>query len=362
LVRHQLAQIVNLNPDPNGTPWLTGGVPILTPEIQAIIDATSVMVRQSFLDPPEAIDNSQNDFMPPIFLQEHGCCAQASGVGYVFTYEMNWLRNLSGDVLENQYPTHFTYNFLNNGNPNHGSIVSEGWDIIMENGCPSVQTYGGMCVNNDPTYWMTGYDNYSSALQNTIETYSVIDLENPENGLADLKQWLFNHNDDNETYGGLASFSTNMDACEFLVIQPPLPELGKKYLNEYSNPQDQNHQLTIVGYDDNICLWDINGDGFYTNDQDVDGDGDIDLFDYEKGAFKVANSWDINWPNPASEGFVYWPYKFLAYKASAGFDNPFIGDVAHIVHPFISYEPELFLKVELSHPSRKRINVGAHFG
>jgi len=28
------AQIVNLNPDPNGDPWIAGGIPEVTPEIQ----------------------------------------------------------------------------------------------------------------------------------------------------------------------------------------------------------------------------------------------------------------------------------------------------------------------------------------
>ncbi len=41
-------------------------------------------------------------------------------------------------------------------------------------------------------------------------------LENPVVGLANLKQWLFNHND--EDYGGLASFMTNMRACETIII------------------------------------------------------------------------------------------------------------------------------------------------
>jgi hypothetical protein len=45
-------QLVNLNPDPNGAPWITGGVPVTTPEIQGQIDQIPCMVRQSFQNPP----------------------------------------------------------------------------------------------------------------------------------------------------------------------------------------------------------------------------------------------------------------------------------------------------------------------
>lgn len=66
---------VNLNPDPNGPPWISGGVPLITSEIQQQIDAIPQMQRQSFIDPPEMVDNSQLEFMPPIFNQEGNCCS-----------------------------------------------------------------------------------------------------------------------------------------------------------------------------------------------------------------------------------------------------------------------------------------------
>ena len=110
-------------------------------------------------------------------------------MGYVFTYEINWKRNLPANIADNLYPTHFTYNFLNNGDPEGTSKVWEGWDIIKENGCPSVATYGGICVNHDPTYWMTGYEKYHSALLNTIDSCEKISFaDDPELGLDLLKE------------------------------------------------------------------------------------------------------------------------------------------------------------------------------
>ena len=60
------AQIINLNPDPDGEPWIAGDLPEITPEIQAKIDAIPEMVLSSIsstLDLPYVVDNSQNIYM-----------------------------------------------------------------------------------------------------------------------------------------------------------------------------------------------------------------------------------------------------------------------------------------------------------
>ena len=87
------AQVYNLNPDPNGEPWWSGGVPHTDSLIRLHINEIPFLEQKSFIDPPAVIDNSKKIFMRPIFTQEHYSCAQASGVGYIFTYEINWLNN-----------------------------------------------------------------------------------------------------------------------------------------------------------------------------------------------------------------------------------------------------------------------------
>lgn len=180
------AQIINLNPDPDGDPWIAGGIPEITPEIQAKLDAIPEMILSSIsstIDLPEVVDNSQNIFMRPIFLQSGGSCAQASGVGYDFTYEINWARNLPSDILENQYPTHYTWNFLNFG-IGCGSLATDGWEIIAENGCPNSTVWGGMAGNSKR--WMTGYDNYYSGMHNKVDSYWYINVGTPS-GLETFK-------------------------------------------------------------------------------------------------------------------------------------------------------------------------------
>jgi hypothetical protein len=314
-----------------------------------------VMVLQSTLNPPAFVDNTQHPYMRDIFNQKHGCCAQASGVGYVFTYEIDWKRNLSANIADNLYPTHFTYNFLNDGDPEEGSLVYHGWDIIKENGCPSVATYGGMCVNNDPTYWMTGYEKYHSALYNTIDFYETINFgDDAELGLDLLKQWIYDHNAE-EAYGGLASFMTNMQACHYATIPPGLPEENKHLVNEWSNPSGDNHQLTFVGYNDDIHF-DYNNDGLYTDTIDINDDGVVDMQDWEWGALKVANSWGEDWPYPIDSGYVYWPYKLLAQPEVIS------GYIAHVVHVLEDYEPEVTIKIKMTHPVRSKLRIGVDFG
>lgn len=116
-VSHLNAQLVNVNPDPNGEPWIAGDLPELTAERMAAIEAipqmTSTRNKSSL---PSAVDNSKSNFMPYIFSQgQIGSCAQCAGVSYTFAYEINCMRNLNSKLTENEYPELFSYNFVNCG-------------------------------------------------------------------------------------------------------------------------------------------------------------------------------------------------------------------------------------------------------
>jgi hypothetical protein len=62
-----------------------------------------------------------------------------------------------------------------------------------------------------------------------------------------------------------------------------------------------------VGYDDEIG-YDLNGDGRITNDLDLDGDGEVTLADWERGAYIVVNSWGEKW---SSDGRIYLLYSAM---------------------------------------------------
>lgn len=98
------AQLVNCNPDPNGEPWIAGGLPAITPEILTKMEAISPLEltpqsRSTVL--PTKVDNSQKPWFRPVFNQGmDGCCGQASGIGYALTYEINRIRNVNANVPE----------------------------------------------------------------------------------------------------------------------------------------------------------------------------------------------------------------------------------------------------------------------
>ncbi len=139
------AQLINLNPDPNGEPWWAGGLPEITPEIQAELDAIPELIltpKSQQMTLPSVVDNSEKIWFRPIFSQDGGSCGQASGVAYLFTYEINRVRNLPANEewhTSNQYPTHYTWNYLNNGGSG-GSWYYWGWNIINNSGIPTVET------------------------------------------------------------------------------------------------------------------------------------------------------------------------------------------------------------------------------
>jgi hypothetical protein len=71
-------------------------------------------------------------------------------------------------------------------------------------------------------------------------------------------------------------------------------------------PSGYGHGITCVGYDDQVGF-DVNGDGKITNDIDGNGDGQVTLADWERGAFIVVNSWGHDW---SKDGKI-----FLLYSA-----------------------------------------------
>lgn len=146
------AELINLNPDPDGDPWYAGELRPLTEEDWQKLDAMPRLTIPENLrnrELPDSLDNSLNQYFRPVFSQEGGSCGQASGVGYNFTYEINFARQTAANVPGNQYPTHFTWNFLNRG-VGYGSWYWDGWEIIKSNGCPTVATYGGMAAGGNP--------------------------------------------------------------------------------------------------------------------------------------------------------------------------------------------------------------------
>jgi len=334
------AQVTNVNPDPNGEPWIVGGWDNPTEAELAQIPILKINSNYKTKDLPSSLDNTNLQYFRPIFYQTDGCCAQASGVAYNFTYEMNRARNTSANVASNQYPTHFTYNFLNSGSGVNGSWYGDGWNIIKTNGCPTVANYGGLV--QDATYWMSGFSDYETAMENKVVEIFNIDVST-EQGLEDMKYWMFNHAD-GSIDGSIVNFAAGIEIDDYNIT----------YNNIVTKwGYSVNHAMTFVGWDDNI-EYDFNNDGQITNDIDITGDGIVDMKDWERGAVIMVNSWGEYWGNG---GKAYVMYRLLALPASEGGIGA--SNMVSSIKVRPEYTKQLTMRVTMTHNDRSKIKIVA---
>lgn len=303
------SQSFNVNPDPDGDPWIAGGVPPLSEEGERRITAMKRMnlshaVRSRQL--PTSVDNSTNKYFRPIFNQIGNSCAQASGIGYIFTYEIGRVKDL--DVKNNEanwFPSHYTWHHINEGK-NYGSWPYQGWDIVEKTGCPTYSDFDGM-DGGDPTMtvWMNGYNGYKNGMATRIKEQQIIGNLNTEAGLTQLKQYLHDYGTGNNV-GGIVSFSALSGGYESSDAANS-GNSGEMVITKWGT--GGAHMMTFVGYNDDIKV-DLNNDGQYTNNIDINNDGKVDICDWEIGALKVANSWGDSWGN---DGFAWMLYSVIGY-------------------------------------------------
>jgi len=294
---------------------------------------------------PSIVDNSQQIYWRPVFAQIQYECGQASGVGLGFTYAMNRERNLPSNVEENQYPTHFVWNWANDGNGYHGVSYFHSFEVIRTLGTPNVTSYGGMTAGG-PVRWMTGYEKYYEAMHNRISEVYEIDVSTAD-GIETAKHWIHNHLENAEV-GGVANFYTTAPGG-MPTLPAGTPEAGKYVVTGWGGA---NHGLTISMYHDSIC-WDYNNDGQYTNHIDINGDGKITPQDWEIGGFRFANTYSGG-PAFGNNGFCYMTYKSCAdpYNGGGIWNNAF-----HVLYTKENTEPLLTAKITIKYVCREEIRV-----
>jgi hypothetical protein len=291
---------------------------------------------------PYMHDNSQFPFFRSILYQEGYSCGQYSSIGYAYTYELNRLRNTPADTTINQYSPMFTWNFFNGGQYDAGVCFYYSFEAIKSNGHPNIHDYGG--ISHGHRYWLNGYEKYYRGMFNQFDEAFSIYLGDEE-GIQTCKYWLYDHLEGSE-YGGLAVFYTDLGGYNYLP--PGTPEAGKCVVDSWGSYN--GHSMTLVGWNDSI-RYDYNNDGLYTNHIDINGDGEVNVKDWEIGGFKFVNSYDIWW---ADSGFCYVMYKAMAEdKPPAGIWNKSV----YVQIAEAEYEPLITYKVKIKHSSRNKIKL-----
>ena len=295
---------------------------------------------------PASVDNSSNIFFRPVTWQSGYECGQTASQAFVFTYEINRLRNLNSSYPENQYPTHFPWNFLNGAYNYTGASFFDSWEITRICGTPNIVDYGGALNTGGEKRWMSGYPKYYNAMKNRLSGVYAIRCDSPE-GLRLLKTWLFDHLEGSTTGGVGAVYA------QYCSPNTTLPagthQAGKALISSWG--ASPSHAWTVVGYDDSI-RYDFNNDGIYTNNIDINGDGIVNVRDWEIGGIKIVNGYAG--PGWGDSGFSYTMYKSLA----DGITNGGIWNSAvYVIKAKQTHNPLLTMKITLKHNVRNQIKV-----
>ena len=296
---------------------------------------------------PFSIDNSTQPYFRSITTQSGFECGQSAGVAFNFTYEIDRLRGVAANTTDNQYPTHFVWNFLNDGDNYTGASFFDSWEIVKDCGTMNVTEYGGTLNFGGEKRWISGYDKYYSGMHNRLTSVKAIRVDNPE-GLQTLKYWLWDHLE-GSAVGGVANFYAKFFGSTTTVLPPGTPEAGKYVQTYWGN--SPTHAWTVCGFNDSI-RFDYNNDGQYTNNIDITGNGVVDMHDWEIGGLKFANGYSgTGWCN---QGFCYMMYKTLADDIGYG------GIWEHTVYVIDvkeSCDPQLTMNLTLKHTSRDKLKV-----
>ncbi|MCK9255507.1 MAG: T9SS type A sorting domain-containing protein [Bacteroidales bacterium] len=294
---------------------------------------------------PNSFDLSNSVFWPNLFKQDDWVCNQVAASYYMFSYESNYKKNISSKNKFNCFSIYFPFNFDNGGYGWYGPHYIITMEMLKKLGVPK---YGEFLYDTatNVSRWMSGYDLYYSAMHNKIDDYYGIKVNSAE-GIETLKAWIFDHG--GGAYGGTATFMANIKENGGSARLPK----GSSHQGAYAMVicgDDALHARTIVGYDDNIC-YDYNNDGKFTNHIDINGDGKVDVHDWEKGGFKLA---EANGPDWQGDGYMWITYKAMADAYGQG---GILNNLVHVLIPKIDYSPKLTAKFKINHPQRRRLKI-----
>ena len=273
---------------------------------------------------PQYVDNSVNKYFPPIIDQHGGSCAQASSIGYVFTYEMN--RYLDRDAMAspaNRFSYQYVWNLVNEG-VDQGGFAEEGLFVVMRSGAMTEEDFYTLTTSHFT--WPNGFEKYRNALRYRVDRIVVIDRD------VDAYKAYLAGSDGKP--GGILSFSGHCYGWNMRYDYDGPSGTGYKALVTRL-PDDGSHAMTIVGYDDLVSFTDADGVK-------------------HEGAFIAVNSWG---ESVHDRGRFYYPYDFFRDKtiwSSVLSDNAVTAEVRY-------QEPRILFKLTVDYTSRNDLaySIGA---
>lgn len=276
---------------------------------------------------PQAVDNSVSPYFPAVFSQTGNSCAQAAGIRYMFTYEMNRLLGRSAGGDGNTFSYRWTWNFLNGGE-NNGTWAEYGLSLVRDAGAMSVSDFPPQTVTG-AYKWATGYDKYFNALHYRVKDILSFNCTSADD-IENIKHYLYDKGEGVDCGGVLLIYTYYYDWKLDAAYSGPS---ATGYKSIMTKPATKGaHALTISGYDDTV------------ESRDVDGN-------ISRGAFIAVNTWGAGAAGH-DRGRFYIPYHFLtAERKSKSFGYQAIG----IVPEYKS--PEVVFKLRLQSASRNDLHI-----
>ena len=324
--------LYNVNPDSEGEPWISGGGRALTAEEDNCIPELVLPARykdRTAYPLPAKVDNSRTKYFPPILYQRGASCCQASGVAYIFSYEICRIRDRDASDEAHIFPYGFAYNFINGGSSSSYSGFFDGWRVADELGQPDLKSYGGKLEGTaGQTSWVDGYDVYYKAMSNRyVESYKVTCTSG--DGIEKMKQWLFDRANGSEPGGVMGFLAWSGQTRDKLPSNSP--EAGHAYIKKFGT--SGGHCMTLVGYNDDI-VYDLNNDGQFDS--------------REKGGFLMVNSYGEDY---GTDGRAYVPYTLFSNGSMKSSSVYGITVVKEEVKPLLTY------KITITHDRRNAIEI-----
>jgi hypothetical protein len=274
-------------------------------------DATGADVGEIPADPahlPARVDNSRRPEFPAIYQQKWGTCGQFASVATIFTYEMNVLDGTRAESDATRFPAYFSWNMINEAK-NRGSEAYHGWEVAKLVGIPTAKSYGAVRLEKIGQ-WPNGYGIWREAMEYRVRGYRYSPATTVDQ-LNEARGWLFDRNQpdpEEKSIGGLLAMDGRMGDREKVTVTIPDGDYraGEDIWTRWG-PTGYGHGMACVGYDDKVG-YDLNGDGKITNDIDTNDDGEVNLADWERGAYIIANSWGGKW---SGDGRIYLLYSAM---------------------------------------------------
>jgi hypothetical protein len=307
---------------------------------------------------PSQVDNSTLDAFPGIMNQEGiGCCASCASTYYEMSHMVNLMEGKNGKSDANRFSPKWTYNIINEG-ADCGSNLQTNYAAIKSIGAATLEDVpylGSKSPKTNYLGWETDASIWKRAQRYSIKEVNSIGLGH----IKDPKDSNLNAIKTELTNKFVLNYSTQWDACQWnhdniQIKDDSSTSADDKYVGEkvcIGNNDNEAfgmaHALTLVGYNDDIWI-DINGDGQISNG--------------EKGAFKVANSWGTTFGN---DGFLWVAYD--AFNNKSEVPNSPIGESVRRSHGISSFmwiipeikpeEPKLYAKFTLNSSKRNQCIV-----